>query len=175
MKLWTLFLIFFLVGCETINQSESSYNINISLANLQKSDTVRRGYESNIERFQYLLQNSIDNMLSDLNTKNFRCQNDQNFILNISYQSDDIYDSIKQSKSLKKHSLFFYLQYSLKNMIDGETLITGKIRSIDSFIMPSNFYADTLSSEDAQISGISNLTKQLELELMYYLQHTDNK
>jgi hypothetical protein len=175
MKLHIIFLIFFLVGCETIKQSENSCHIQISLANPKKSDKVRKGYEHNIERFQYLLQNSIENMLYDLNTKHFPCQNNQSFILNISYQNDDIYGSIKQSKSLKKHSLFFYLKYSLKNVVDDKILLNGNIRSIDSFITPSHFYSDILSSEDAQISSITNLTQRLKLELMYYLQHTDNK
>jgi len=175
MKLRILFTIFFLVGCGSIKNSEDNCHINISFVELKKSEMIRKGYEEHIDRFQYLLKNSIENMLDDLNRKNFSCKIDKNFILNVSYESEDIYSSIKQHKSLRKHSLFFYLQYSLNNIIDGKTLLTGKIRSIDSFVTPSNFYADILSSEDAQISGISNLTKQLELELMYYMQQASKK
>ncbi len=161
--------VFLLSGCGHTHCNEQC-NYNITLTSVNQSTTRQKGYDERIKRFQYLLKHSVEVMLDDINNQKFCCSKGQNFLLEISYQDDDTYDNIKQSKSIKKHSTFADIKYKLKTF-DGKEVLRGKIRSIDSFITPSNFYADVISSEDSQLSKIENISKQLRYEITTYLQN----
>jgi hypothetical protein len=162
-------IVFLLNGCGHISCKETcSYNITLTKVN--KSTVSQKGYDEKIERFQYLLGKSIEVMLDDINRQSFCCSKSKNFSLEISYQNDDIYSGIKRHKSVRKHTLFSEIKYTLKTF-NGKEVLRGKIRSIDSFITPSYFYADVLSSEDSQLTTIENISKQLQHEITTYLQN----
>lgn len=162
-------IVFFLNGCGHISCKETC-SYNIALTKVNKSTVTQKGYNEKLERFQYLLGKSIEVVLDDINRQKFCCSKGKNFLLEISYQNDDIYGDIKRHKSVRKHSLFSEIKYRLKTF-DGKEVLRGKIRSIDSFITPSNFYADILSSEDSQLAAIESISKQLKYEITTYLQN----
>lgn len=162
-------IITILNGCNHI-PCDKTCNYNITLMDVKKSMIKQKGYDERIERFQYLLKNSIEFMLEDINRQKFCCSKGKNFLLEISYQNDNIYNDIKRHKSIKKHVHFSEIKYTLKT-VNGKEVLRGKIRCIDSFITPSHFYADIISSEDSQLTTVENISQQLKHEVINYLQN----
>lgn len=164
--LYAFSIAFVLLGCSSL--SGDRCNLNFSLVEIKKNDLGKRNFDEKISRFQYLLKNSLDSKLSDINNRKFQCSKDRFFELRLTYKCDDLYDHLKEHKSLHKHSSLFSLHYDLHDLVSGKKVLSGKIKSIDSFITPSHFYSDVLSSDDSMIAAIDNLTKQLELELLSF-------
>ena len=155
MRKFSLIFIFLLFGC-----SHSGGDISVSLGKFYDIKLNEKGFNQKLNSFQFLLKNSIEDMLEDLNHQDFGCAKDMT--LDISFESPDLYHDIKQKSKLQKKTPSYKLNYTIS---DGENSYSGKIKSTDSFIIPSNTYGYVISKEDSEIAGINDITKQLEHEL----------
>lgn len=168
-KYYIIIIGFLLIGCSSSQRLEN--HVNITLQYIKKDLPESKGFHSKIDRFEYLLKNSIEDMLVNFQQMTFPLKSNKQFTLNILFQYSDPYHHIKQSKSVNKHSFDYNIRYELKLLNSNDILLCGNIKATDSFHTPSNFYADLLSSEDSQIAAISNIITQLQLELTYFLQY----
>jgi hypothetical protein len=158
-------ILFLLTGCSSYDHE----SINITLQNTKSDLQSITGYNEKIDRFEYLLRNSVDEMLSNIKVqKNYN----EAFILNLSFRHKNQYDSIKKSKIQSKHTFNYTIKYELISLKSKKSVLSGTINSVHSFFTPTYFFSDVISAEDSQISAIANITKQLELEIQYFLDNT---
>jgi hypothetical protein len=150
-----ILILLLLTGC-----SHNGGDITVSLGTIYDTKSKRNGFNERLHSFQFLLKHAIDDMLNDLHQGEFGCIRD--FTLDISFTSPELYHHIQQRNTLQKKALSYKFHYTLYNINES---YSGKIETIDAFVIPSNAYADILSKEDSEIAGINNLVKQLEHEL----------
>lgn len=156
MRKFSLIFILFIIGC-----SHSGGDVVVSLVEFHDIKLEKKGFNQKLNSFQFFLKNSIEDMLEDLNHQEFGCARDMT--LDISFESPDLYHDIKQKSKLQKKTISYKLHYTIS---DGKNSYSGKIKSTDSFIIPSNAYGYVISEEESEIAGVNNLTKQLEHELI---------
>lgn len=166
MRSYILIILLLISGCSHTNYC----TVKISLAEVQREKHSTKGYHERLYKFIYLLENSIDAMLNDVQRMQFDCKQNQNLTLKISLTPLDLYDNLTQKHSLHKHSIKYTIYYQLLNT--NKEVLSGNITTVDSFFTPHNLYADFLSMENSQLSAIANITQQLELELLYFLRNS---
>lgn len=132
------------------------------LGKFYDTNLEKKGFNQKINSFQFLLKNAIEDMLYDLNHQDFGCRQDKELTLDVLFQSHDLYTNIKAKGRLQKKQISYSIYYILD---DSGKKYHGKIKSIDTFIIPSYDYSYVICQEDSQIAGINNLVKQLEHEL----------
>lgn len=154
-----IFIFLLLIGC-----SYNGGDVKISLGMFNDIKHKHKGFNQQLYDFQFLLKYAIDDMLNDLNHQDFGCIMD--FTLDVAFASPDLYMNIYEHNKLDKKTLSYKLNYTLYNR---DRKYSGSIKTIDTFIIPSNAYSYIISQEDDQIAGINNLVKQLEHELTVIL------
>ena len=150
-----------LIGC-----SHNGGDVKVTLSKFHDAKLEKKGFNQKINSFQFLLKNAIEDMLHDLNHQDFGCRQNKDLTLDISFESHDLYTNIKSKGRLQKTEISYSINYTLN---DYRSEYKGKIKSIDTFIIPSYDYSYIISQEDSQIACINNLVKQLEHELTYIL------
>jgi hypothetical protein len=158
MQLYNILLAALLfVGC-----SHNSGNVNIELKQFHDKQLERKGFNRQMNSFQFILRNSIENMLSDLSQ--YRCNVEQDLTLDIAFKSHE--GTIDEKEYLNKKKISYKLTYLLH---DKNNSYSGEINAIDSFVIPSNGYSYMVSAEDSEIAGINSLIKQLEHDIIHIL------
>ena len=81
----------------------------------------------------------------------------------------------RKDMSATRTNLVINVNYNLKNINDGETILKGSTKAISSYDVVESIYATIIAEKDARIKGLKIISDTIVNELAIYFNNKKNK
>ena len=82
---------------------------------------------------------------------------------------------IRKDMSATRANLVINVNYNLKKINDGETILKGSTKAISSYDVVESIYATIIAEKDARIKGLKTISDTIVNELAIYFNNIKNK
>ena len=148
---------FFLITITLLFFSNCGYKPIYSSTNKNNEKLLYVSVKSIKDRPGQILRNNLSKQLNPQNKKNKE---------ELGYRKD---------MSATRTNLVINVDYNLKNINDGETILKGSTKAISSYDVVESIYATIIAEKDARIKGLKTISDTIVNELAIYFNNIKNK